>query len=166
MDIVLGLAVEAVAAGVRRGLRTPNPIVRVRPTYWLSAAVIALATQVIVLGLLSYALARAFLLMWSDDLLVFLWIIVGPIALFGVAMCLAAIGWLIGVVRRTLAFDAYARIEIAAAGLGGAIVSAFALGSAWNVWGTLLLAASLLAVVVAIVPWSWREVTVAYPFIR
>lgn len=165
MEVVLGLALEAVAAGVRRALRRPNPIVRVRPTYWLSVAVVALAAQTIVVALLAYALTRAFLTAWSDDLLVFLWIIIGPIAIFGIAICLAVIGWLIGVLRRTLAFDAYARFEIAAAGIGGAIVSLYALGTVWSLWGALLLAASACAIIVAVVPWSWREVRVEYPFI-
>ncbi|HVM07436.1 MAG TPA: hypothetical protein VM345_03150 [Acidimicrobiales bacterium] len=165
MDVLLEAAFRIASLGIARAIRTPHPIVRVRPTAWLSVAVVAVAAQVVVVGYVIYSLGRVTFSTWSSDLFLFLWLILLPIALFGIAVLVAVAGWLVGVARRTLAFDSLARVELAVAGIGGLATGGYALASDASSWAVMLTLASAVVLVSSVVPQAWQEARVRYPYI-
>ena len=139
--------------GPRRRPRREEPI---DPSVWLAVGVGAVAAQI---GLLLTGLG--FLAYWAwvmctDELLFILGLIVAPVVLSGLGMGCSLAWWMGSVARRLLAWDGSARLHLGVLATGGTFAGSWLVMLRLTWPGLLVLAASLTASVVVVMPAVWR----------
>ena len=157
MEALFDAAAALVVAALWRARREPRAVERVHPTVWLrvaAASVAAWAALVVVgmvlAGRLTFALA-------TDDLFFVIGMILLPIVLAAFAIGLAVVGWCIGLIRKLVARDASARIDLVAVAAWGLATACWLSWVAHTVAIAVIVATPALACgVVAAAPEAWR----------
>jgi hypothetical protein len=146
------------ARGRTRFARPARARRSVMPSPWLTAGMAAVTAQGVVLVVCSIAVAVAVWNLMDDDIMFALVALIGiPLASGVLGVVMSILGWLVGVFRKLVELDASARIDLAAAGIGGLFSGFWMAALIQTLLGVVLCLASVAALVVSTASAGWVE---------